>query len=682
MPPKQTNLWGSGGVFAQHFPGYEPRRQQREMFTAVCKAISGDHHLIAEAGTGTGKSLAYLAPAIIAAHRNPQIRIAVSTATINLQEQLVNKDIPAVVSALVAGGLLPPGQFSWATLKGKSNYLCREQHLAFAQQHEDGPWHAAASLLDKIERWDTSTGDRAELSLRPEENWPWTLMSARSSNSCTLYRSGEHDCYLHQARQRAQNAHIVVTNHALLLSDLAAHSPYLGHITHVIIDEAHHLEEEASRQFGWELTEGELGRHLTQLERDPVLADASASMSNAWSKFWSAVTACDDGTDRRDEDAITITPKLRKTGDWADVVLAGQQLTTTAGGFATTLSLETARARNTGDTPRETILRPIANTLSETLERINALTEGHNDAVVQWIQPHRDRSSSVHTVPLQVGPILEEKLFDQKRSVILTSATLTTGPQNFSLLIEQTGFPGGDRLALPAPFDYSRQARFMSPSDMPNPRQYREFGDATVSVLTDLATRLEGHTLALFTSNAAIREAAKGMRHQLSESGISLMAQGSDGAPADIIARFRANPRAVILGTNSFWEGVDLAEDLLHAVAICRLPFPVPADPVIAARSRLFNNAFRDYHVPLAILRFRQGFGRLVRNHRSRGAVVVLDPRIRHPRYGLEFFNSLPVCDYAKANIDNVGKLARQWLDESQPDPNDLPTIGAGLPRK
>ena len=243
------------------------------MFAAVCKAISDNRLLIAEAGTS--KSLAYLAPAIIAAHRNPQIRIAVSTATINLQEQLVNKDIPAVVSALEAGGLLPPSEFSWATLKGKSNYLCREQHLAFAQQHEDVPWHAAASLLDKIERWDT-TGDCAELSFRPEENWPWILMSARLPNSCCLYRSGDRDCYLHQARQRAQNAHIVVTNHALLLSDLAAHSPCLGHITHVIIDEAHHLEE-ASRQFGWELTEGELSRHLTQLERDPVLADAGST---------------------------------------------------------------------------------------------------------------------------------------------------------------------------------------------------------------------------------------------------------------------------------------------------------------------------------------------------------------------------------------------------------------------
>ena len=672
MTPSGKDLWSPTGVFARYLPGYESRESQQRMYEAVLHAISRNQHLIVEAGTGTGKSLAYLTPAILATHRNPNVRVVVSTATINLQEQLVRNDIPAVVKALEQAGLLPPGQFTWSTIKGKGNYLCREQRIAFAQQHDDGPWRAATSLLQKLDNWQTSTGDRAELRLGPEDNWPWSLMSASQSNTCSLYRSGHPDCFLHQARQRAQTAHIVVTNHALLLSDIAAHEPYLGHITHVIIDEAHHLEEEASRQFGWELNEGYLRRHLSELESDPTLAAVVADMTKAWNDLWQNAADCrpvpDDDPKRRDGDSmVPVTPRLRRTSEWRKFTAASQKLADAGAVLGSALNAETKTAVQTGHTPRETTLRPVIEALSETLKRIADIAGEHDPAMIQWLQPRDDHDSVICAMPLQVGPILQEKLFDRRKSVILTSATLATEADDFSLFVEQTGFPGRDRMALPSPFDYTRQARLMSPVDMPNPRQFRDFGGATADALINLATRLDGHTLALFTSNAAVKDAAFRMRKLLHQHDITVLAQGIDGAPADIISRFRANPRAIILGVNSFWEGVDLSEDLLHAVAICRLPFPVPSDPVIDARSRLFGNAFEDYQVPLAILRFRQGFGRLVRNHRSKGSVVILDPRIRHPRYGMQFFRSLPKCDYAKADIENVGDLARQWLD-TRPD--------------
>ena len=681
MSPSEKDLWSPTGVFARYLPGYESRESQQRMYEAVLYAISRNQHLAVEAGTGTGKSLAYLTPAILATYRNPHVRVAVSTATINLQEQLVRNDIPTVVKALEQAGLLPPGKFTWSTLKGKGNYLCREQRIAFAQQHEDGPWRAATSLLQKLNAWHTSTGDRAELPLGPEDYWPWSLMSASQSNTCALYRSGDPDCFLHQARQRAQNAHIVVTNHALLLSDIAAHEPYLGHITHVIIDEAHHLEEEASRQFGWELNEGYLRRHLAELENDPTLAAVVADMSKAWNTLWQTAADCrpaqDDDPKRRDGDnMVTITPRLRRSKEWQQFKTASQKLADAGAELGSALNAETKTAVQTGHTPRETTLRPVSEALTETLKRIAVIAGDHDPAMIQWLQPRDDNDSVICAMPLEVGSILQEKLFDRRKAVILTSATLATESDDFSLFVDQTGFPGQDTMALPSPFDYTHQARLMSPVDMPNPRQFREFSAATADALINLATQLDGHTLALFTSNAAVKDAAFRMRKPLNQYAIAVLAQGIDGVPADIIARFRANPRAVILGVNSFWEGVDLSEDLLHAVAICRLPFPVPTDPVIDARSRLFANAFEDYHVPLAILRFRQGFGRLVRNHRSRGSVVILDPRIRHPRYGLQFFRSLPPCDYAKADIENVGDLARQWLD-ARPDDNGQGSVRA-----
>ena len=665
MPASEADLWGPDGAFANHFPGYEPRNQQQRMYRAVTAAIQRNQHLMVEAGTGTGKSLAYLAPAMMATLRNNDIRVVVSTATINLQEQLVNKDIPAAAQALEQAGIIEPGALTWTTLKGKSNYLCHEQSLAFSQQHDDSPWHAATTLLRKIDNWRTQTGDRAELSLRPDENWPWSLMSARFSNNCSLYHAGNAECYLHNARQRARRSHIVVTNHALLLSDIAAHDPYLGHITHVIIDEAHHLEEEASRQFGWELTQAELPRFLNQLDNDPALAELTGITNRAWQEFWQKLTACGDDRRRDDDPQITVNPKLRSKNVWKAVTTAADALLEAAAGFQAGLNQEISNARNMGNTPREAMLRPIATAVNETRNKINTLTSEHDPESVQWIQPKDDDASSVHSIPLRVGPLLREQLFDRRQAVILTSATLTTEPNDFTLLREQTGFPAGRQLSLESPFNYTQQARFMSPADLPNPKQFREFGDAVAHSLFNLVSHLDGHTMALFTSNAAIRAAARQLRGQLAPLGITTLAQGIDGGPADIIANFRADPRAVILGTNSFWEGVDLSEDLLHAVAICRLPFPVPTDPVIEARSRLFDDPFVDYHIPMAVLRFRQGFGRLVRNGRSRGSVVILDPRIRHPRYGRQFFDSLPTCDYVKATIDTVGQYASQWL---QPD--------------
>ena len=656
------DLWGPEGTFRRHLLGYEPRPNQEAMYNAVLQAIELRQHLIVEAGTGIGKSMAYLTPAILAAVRDPDVRVAISTATINLQEQLVNKDLPQTEAALVADQLIKPGELRWTALKGKANYLCLHQYEAAAERQMDQD-----GLLDRISRWNTHTGDVAELPLTTEQRWHWGAVSAQYSNNCPLYKSGHPSCHLLRARNRARDAHIVVVNHALLLSDIAAMDPYLGHVKQVVIDEAHHLEEEASSQFGWEINPDDLSRQISQLAGDPVLADAANRFQHPWDEYWQAMANCLDP--RRPEESLAVSPRLRQTDSWQRAQEAAQRMDQYLEAFAEQIAAQIAHASRSGDAPRETVLRPIAQDIAEHRERIETLMEEHDPETVQWIRPRPERQPTVHAVPLRVGPTLTERLFNRRDTVILTSATLASGKRGFDLLVQQVGFTRGDKLALPSPFDYPRQARLMSPADLPNPKDFQEHSQASAHAMAGVCRELDGHTLALFTSNAAIRDAARRLRPEMESLGITVLAQNVDGSAPEILQRFRHNSRAIILGTNSFWEGIDLAPEHLHAVLICRLPFPVPTDPVLSARSGLYADPFRDYHVPTAVLRFRQGFGRLVRNHRSRGVVVILDPRIRNRGYGREFVAALPECNYAKSDLENVGALAKQWMQAAPARP-------------
>ena len=303
------DLWGPDGAFQQHIPGYEPRPHQETMCRAVAQAFDRGENLIVEAGTGTGKGLAYLAPSILAALKDPEVRVAVSTATINLQEQLIRKDLPQTIHALEAAGAIKPNELRWTALKGRGNYLCHHQYQAALDQgvDEDG-------LLDTVARWRTSTGDVAELTLTARQRWRWNMISSQYANTCPLYKSGDASCHLLRARNRARDAHIVIINHALLLSDIAAHDPYLAQVNQVVIDEAHHLEEEASRRFGWDINPEDFNRHLLQLAADPVLADCTARTQRHCNDYWSAIAKCVDP--RHPADPTTITAQIRSTSQW------------------------------------------------------------------------------------------------------------------------------------------------------------------------------------------------------------------------------------------------------------------------------------------------------------------------------------------------------------------------------
>lgn len=659
----EPDLWSPQGVYARHFPGYQPRPQQLQLHHQVEHTLQAGGALIAEAGTGCGKSLAYLTPAIRAAVRD-NIQILVTTATINLQEQLMRKDIPNAVRALEQDGVIPKGSFRYAALKGQGNYLCRHNYEAARQR---GTASAAAdSLMAKIAAWRTNDGDRAGLALGPGEYGPWLFVSAQFHTHCPYY-DDHRGCYLQQARTQASDAHLVVANHALYLADLDNGGHQLGHIKHVIIDEAHKLEEVASSQFGWELNRDQALEQINPLLNDPVLAETAYRLAGAWERFWQTLAQnLPEARGQHDIPQTVITPQIRRTAQWQRTQQAAQLLGEATGRALSALRDEQQRARRQDDSFRMAQMEPLADTASAHMGAVNSMTARHNPDHVQWLDRNDRHGVTIHSTPIDVAPLLKEHIFDRVTAAVLTSATLAAGAQDFGHTRQALGFPAdGRQLQLLSPFDYPNQARLSIPTDLPDPRQWREHNNAVARTIADLAVQLDGHTLALFTSYQALNHCAKMLREPLSEAGIRILAQGQYGRPESIIEEYRQNPNVLILGTASFWEGVDLDDPPLRAVAICRLPFPVPADPVVNARSQRFENPFRDYHQPAAILRFRQGCGRLIRSTASKGSVVVLDPRIVNARYGADFIASLPDYSIGRHPADRTGAEARRWIAEA-----------------
>ena len=671
-PTKHTNisppdLWSESGVFAQYFHDYESRPQQKEMYDAVLETLSQGGNLLIEAGTGTGKGLAYLAPIILLSAKDPDMKFVVTTNTINLQQQLVEKDIPETIEALEKAGIVKPGQFQYTTLKGKNNYLCRHGYEAFRDQNTGKGWGPAEQLIKTVDNWDTNDGDRLEINVAPDQMFPWGLISANHSSGCPFFQAKEYDsenpCYLRKARTLAKESNLVVANHALFLADMANSETQLGHTTHVIIDESHHLEEETSQQFGWQITEEDANNTIKILRDDPVLGAKASDMGKAWRNFWKTLGDCSQEPQYRDESiTVPIDPKLRTTYPWHLAIEGFDNLIEKTDSLLTSTTEEINRAKRTNDPHREASLRPIREIMSQQRKHVDELMSGHDPMNVQWMEKTM-ANLVVKVIPLNVAPILKQMLFENKAATILTSATLATNKDDFTLIRSRIGFPeDGREIALDSPFNYPKQALFMSPIDIPTPNE-SEFNEAVAECIRDLAIELDGHTLALFTSHAALHGTAKRIRQDLEDHGITVMAQGRDGTPNQIVDRFRSNPTAIILGTASFWEGVDLSHEILKAVVICRLPFPVPTDPVIKARSETFNDAFNEYQTPMAIIRFRQGCGRLIRNQHSKGSIVVLDSRIRNKNYGIKFFRSLPKSTTARAFMHNVGTLAKKWID-------------------
>ena len=701
-------LLSDDGALSDALEGFEERSEQVQMAKAVANAINDGKRIIIEAGTGVGKSLAYLLPAALYAMANGK-RVVVSTNTINLQEQLINKDVPILVKALqgldkaVAGRQDDGGEsLRFTQLKGRGNYLCLRRWNRMRADAD--PSVDEARLLAKTMVWlqSTSSGDRAEINLgRRSTAAPWERLSAESRASWGCMGQ-ESVCFLRAARERAAASHLIIVNHALLLADIAAEGSIIPEYDALIIDEAHHIEDAATNRLGFDLTRARFDEHLqalsgegglpnqaltalrtaanvAQSRRDALQSAADEigallprlrpSLTNLFTRLQSIAEDAQGGNGRNAAFAQTlrVTAAVRSRPDWSDIEINWENADLALAELERLLMrLESAL----GDLEDAGLLnydalRDDVGGARETGEylrgRLKEFAVSPDEGTIYWLSVSaRRRELSLNAAPLNVADELNERLFSQKRSVVMTSATLTAD-DSFGHIVERTGFADAAELQVGSPFDYPKAAALCLPTDMPAPNS-RDYNKAVERAIIDAAIAAGGRTMALFTSYGALRRAAAGIGDELQAQGISLLTQGAGSSPDRLVRRFMDNPKAVLLGTASFWEGVDLAGDALSVLIVARLPFSVPTDPVFEARSELYDNSFMQYAVPQAILRLRQGFGRLIRTSDDRGVVAILDSRVLSTRYGGAFLRSLPPASQQKCRLGELGDVIRRHL--------------------
>lgn len=667
------------------FPGLEHRPEQVAMLRSVHEVLEGGGHLVVEAGTGTGKSLAYLLPSAAWAVRTGD-RVVISTNTITLQEQLLKSDLPQVEALLALRDRRRTGRtrsLQTAVVKGRTNYLCLRRWGDF-RRSGTALTIDEVKVLCRILVWlpQTVTGDRAELNLSPGEQAVWARISAQTDDcltgTCTFQKRGT--CFLYRARRAAEHAHLVIVNHALLLSDLAASGSVLPPYRRLVIDEAHHLEDEATRQFGFTVSRRDVLRHLDGVAerrgRDRWLglaatvpaAARAASLPEATARGLDRVvselierteacrprvealaaalaafakTAGEDGDSRR-----RLTETVRHGPEWSAVVAAWEPLARELRGLGEALArlsqlLPAAAGKDDGlaDVGMEVLAQLRLNAeLQERLRRIIPATEPE---MVTWIETAWGEHL-LAAAPLDVAEYLGDGLFATKDSVVLTSATLSAD-NGFDFLRRRLGLGRTRELEVKSPFDFASQARVLVPGDPRFPEPNQPGYDAAVAdLIVRTAVATGGRMLVLFTSNSALRRIRALVRPALEKKNIVVLGQNVDGPRHQLLNALRQHERTVILGTASFWEGVDVPGDALSVLVITRLPFGVPSDPVFAARQETMVDGFHQFAVPHAILRFRQGFGRLIRTKQDRGVALVLDTRIRTKAYGEAFRRSLP----------------------------------------
>jgi len=650
---------GMDGALARSIEGFEDRPEQRQLAIEIERTMATGGVLMAEAGTGVGKSIAYLLPALGRALDGE--RVIVSTHTLPLQDQLVRKDLPDLQAAL--GTNVPI-----AVLKGRSNYLCPRRWQLFRTQVATRE-EARLALKTLIWRTTTTTGDRAELNLLGGEGALWSRVSADdetcTSRRCAATRGG---CYLERARSAAAEAGIVVVNHALLLHDARGGGNLLPEADHVVVDEAHRLEDVASDVFGFKLETWRTHRDLDRIAHSPLVLMAVKSDDPAQVEAAQALreeVARARGTSGETFDALaTLLPegmdRLRITGGfrasddrWLPIELAAERMADALAGIRAAGDRLAARG---GD---EDELTEHESALKELIGEQGAIEHGIHrpkPGEIAWLE-RSDDGIGLFVAPAHVGNALRRTLIDRHRSVIMTSATLgVAGTMTFTL--DRLGVSDiAGTLRVGSPFDHANQAVLIVPSDIALPHDLH-FAEEAGVIVGDVARALGGRTLVLFTSHAAMREVGAQLAG-LEETGIAVLTQGVDGSRRAILERFAAGG-SVLLGTQSFWEGVDLPGDQLRCVVIAKLPFPVPDDPLIQGRSERYDDPFREYQLPLAALRLRQGYGRLIRSKTDRGAVVLLDRRVILQDYGPTFLASLPAVRVQRIPSDGIGVIVAE----------------------
>jgi ATP-dependent DNA helicase DinG len=619
------------GALARAVDQFEPREGQRVMAYAVARTLEHGGILFAEAGTGTGKTLAYLVPAIL----NRQ-RVLISTGTKNLQEQIYFKDIPALQAAL---GI----RFTATYMKGRANYLCLHR-LDELRMSPAAP-QDFVSILDEWRRV-TTTGDRAELQDLPEDSSLWHDVSATAEtclgSDCPQFR----DCYVTKMRQRAAESDVVIVNHHLLCADASVRQSTYGEVipdTHyAIVDEAHQLEDVATQYFGVSVSNYRVSNLVRDAERalnlgtvedtDGDLRHDIAHIDDHCYGFFAALATARRLRGSAFEERLRIGP-----GWFGDIIDQGLALIGALDVFSAAM-FKRAGSEEAGAEINEDAVT-LARRGAELRDQLRFVLEASAPGFVFFLET-RNRGVFLRAAPIDVSTIVREMLFDRLKATVLTSATLAV-EGSFQYVKTRLGAEDADCVRVPSEFDFAEQAILYLPRKMPQPRS-PDFADAAAREVLELLTRTEGRAFVLFTSYAMLKSVRDRVEPRLP---YPIIVQG--GAPRSVLlGQFRATPNAVLFATSSFWQGVDVVGEQLSCVIIDKLPFASPGDPITAARIEAINaqggDAFQEYQVPLAILAMLQGLGRLIRHRTDRGLLAVLDPRLRTMAYGQRFLDSFP----------------------------------------
>jgi len=661
---------GPGGALARAMPEYELREAQVEMARAVAQTLERSGRVLVEAGTGIGKSLAYLVPLALWSARTGR-RSVVATHTTTLQEQLGERDVPTVVEQLHLG-------ISHAVLKGRQHYISLRRWHRFLANDEHGPSGSGLDVLRfklKILCWlslATTTGDRSELHLSGSEEGLWQRVQSDTDDclgpACANWRTAA--CHMVAARKAAANADIVVTNHALLLASAERQGQVLAAYSALVVDEAHHLEEAASEQLGSSLRAGDVLRVVDRLGGggESPLQAALSLCREATQRLFGDVKGCIGelcGPENPGNATVGLTEELRSQPRFQRVLKSAWHLVRVLGEGSRSL----LEAR--GGAPLQEAFFPQPDRVDEELElAAAALTDAAQvvervllvprPGYVSWMEL-RAEQAEIHEAPVSVSEQLSEALFDRVDAAVLTSATLAVAG-SFEFIRARTGVgAGADELLLSSPFDYLTQALCVQATDMP-PYDDPAYDAALADLCSDLALALGGRTLVLFTGYAPLRSVHSLVRPRLEPAGIAVLGQGLDGTRRQVLASFLQNQRTLLLGTSTFWEGIDVPGDALSCVVIAKLPFPVPTDPLIQARSALLRDGFLELALPLAVLRLKQGFGRLIRRGTDRGAVVLCDGRLASRDYGRAFLRALPEAPAVQASRLEVPRLVEAFI--------------------
>ena len=691
-PAVVAALLGPDGPLAGLLPGYEHREPQLQMLLAVAQIQARGGTLVVEAGTGTGKSLAYLVPSIARAVRHGE-RVVVSTNTHTLQEQLMVKDLPGLREWL-------PWDFKACLLKGRSNYVSLRRWRRFLAE----PCKDADELKFKLKvlLWlhTSSSGDRSEIRLHGREEVLWSHI-ASDPLDCVGIHCTKEDCYVHRARAEAEASNLVVINHALLLADAEVGGGLLPDFDHLVVDEAHHLEDAATRGLRQEVdgpgllallerlaspaaekSQGLLG----ELRRQPHLGASDETFARAIPMSLAAgervrnlfdlatrwVGAKLSETERRD-DSVRLTPALRQEiqGDetWPSMSVAAENAVTALTALDAELRRAVAGVRDWlgGSEPDQGIreLEIIRGRLEAAARVVDeAMLTPDANRVYWFTLVARTENLVLRAAPINVGSLLRDRVYADRRSTVFTSATLAVGG-TFDYFRSRVGLgPETEELILPSPFDFFNQALICLPADFPSP-EHETFDEQVEEVIASVARRVGGRTLVLFTSHRQLRDVHTALKHRVDLDEVLILGQGIDGQRRHVLKAFEEAERPLLLGTASFWEGIDVPGERLSCVIMVRLPFPVPTEPVYAARAEQVRDGFAQLALPQAALRLKQGFGRLIRRTTDRGAVVILDNRILGRDYGKAFLDVLPPASRFVGPAAEIANRVGEWLDRA-----------------